>query len=262
MPGLPQLPQPWSLKRPLLVAGGLTAVILLTQLLQLEPALTRMRSIAAGQGVSGMVGFGVAYTIAALLFVPGAALTLMAGGLFGVGWGAVVVVLATSAADATSFLIGRYLARGAVKRLTIRYPRFGAVDQAITAGGWRVVALLRLSPTIPYSASNYLYGLTGIPFIPYLLSSGVFTLPWHVRLPLSGVRRRGNSRRTWAESLRVDATWERAGCQAPSCGVRDGARPKSTHADRAALGARPCAGYHPHVRPWFCSSSHVARGAK
>ena len=177
MSDLPQLPRPWSLTRALLVAGGLAAVILLTQLLQLEPALTRMRSIAAGQGVSGMVGFGAAYTIAALLFVPGAALTLVAGGLFGVGWGVVVVAVATSAADATSFLIGRYLARGAVERLTMRHPRFGAVDQAITAGGWRVVALLRLSPTIPYSASNYLYGLTGIPFIPYLLASGVFTLP-------------------------------------------------------------------------------------
>ena len=78
MPDLPQLPRPWSLKRALLVAGGLAALILLTQLLQLDSALTRIRSIAAGQGVSGMVGFGAAYTIATLLFIPGAALTLVA----------------------------------------------------------------------------------------------------------------------------------------------------------------------------------------
>ena len=150
-----------------------------------------------------MVGFGAAYTIAALLFIPGAALTLVAGGLFGVGWGVVIVALATSAADATSFLIGRYLARDTVERLTMRYPRFGAVDQAITAGGWRVVALLRLSPTIPYSASNYLYGLTGIPFIPYLLASGVFTLPGtfiYVYLGYVGVEtlwERGRSPAEW-----------------------------------------------------------------
>ena len=85
----------------------------------------------------------------------------------------------------------------------MRYPRFGAVDQAITAGGCRVVALLRLSPTIPYSASNYLYGLTGIPFIPDLLASGVFTLPGtfiYVYLGYVGVEtlgERGQSPAEW-----------------------------------------------------------------
>lgn len=149
-----------------------------------------------------MIGFGAAYTVAALLFVPGAALTLLAGGLFGLGWGIVIVAVATSAADATSFLVGRYLARGAVERLTRRYPRFGAVDQAIAQGGWRVVALLRLSPTIPYSASNYLYGLTSIPFLPYLLTSGVFTLPGtfvYVYLGYVGAETIGGRGRTPAE---------------------------------------------------------------
>ena len=80
-------------------------------------------------------------------------------------------------ADAAAFLIGRHLARDAVAGLANRYRRFGALDGAITEGGWRVVALLRLSPTIPYSASNYLYGLTGIGFWPYWITSGAFTLP-------------------------------------------------------------------------------------
>ena len=167
----------WFLRRALLVACGVSAIILLTRTPHLEPALSQMRAIAAAQGPTGMLGFGAAYVVAALLFVPGAALTTLAGGLFGVAWGMVIVAIATSAADATSFLIGRYVARDLVKRLTSQYPRFGAIDLAITQGGWRIVALLRLSPTIPYSASNYLYGLTGIPFLPYLLASGAFTLP-------------------------------------------------------------------------------------
>ena len=49
--------------------------------------------------------------------------------------------------------------------------------QALADGGWRIVALLRLNPEIPYSASNYLFGASGVTFLPYLLASGLFTLP-------------------------------------------------------------------------------------
>ena len=142
----------------------------------------------------------------------------------------------------------------------MRHPRFGAVDQAITAGGWRVVPLLRLSPTIPYSASNYLYGLTGIPFIPYLLASGRVHAAGHVRLRLSGVRGvetvggRGRSPVEWT-LLGIGwppRSWRR---------IRDGARPKNARADRTTL-VHEVPAYHPHVRSWFSLSSHAARGAK
>ena len=104
-------------------------------------------------------------------------LTVLAGGIFGLFWGTVIVSIASSVADGIAFLIGRYYARGAVKRLARRYRRFGILDAAITEAGWPVVALLRLSPTVPYSASNYLYGLTGIPFFAYWITTWAFTLP-------------------------------------------------------------------------------------
>jgi uncharacterized membrane protein YdjX (TVP38/TMEM64 family) len=136
-----------------------------------------LRDWTEAQGTFGLVWFGAAYAAAALLFVPGAALTLVAGAMFGLGRGMLVVSIASSVADGTAFLIGRYVARDAVARLARRYRRFAALDAAITEGGWRVVALLRLSPTVPYSASNYLYGLTGIPFVPYWITTWAFTLP-------------------------------------------------------------------------------------
>jgi uncharacterized membrane protein YdjX (TVP38/TMEM64 family) len=40
------------------------------------------------------------------------------------------------------------------------HEKFEAIDRAIAEKGWKVVALLRLSPVIPFSLSNYLYGLT------------------------------------------------------------------------------------------------------
>jgi hypothetical protein len=58
-----------------------------------------------------------------------------------------------------------------------RHPRFRAVDLAISEGGWKVVAMLRLTPVVPFSISNYLFGLTAIRFVPYLLASWLFMLP-------------------------------------------------------------------------------------
>ena len=161
-----------------------------------------LRAWVEAPGALGMVGFGAVYVVAALLFIPGAVLTLLAGGLFGLGWGVALVAIATSVADAAAFLIGRYLARNAVARLAARYRRFGAIDAAISQGGWRVVALLRLSPTVPYSASNYLYGLTGIGFWPYWIASGTFTLPGifaYVYLGYVGAETVGGQHRTALE---------------------------------------------------------------
>ena len=59
-------------------------------------------------------------------------------------------------------------------------PKVAAVDQAIGAGGWKIVALLRLFPPIPSSLQNYLYGLTPIRFWPYLLTSWLAMLPGNV----------------------------------------------------------------------------------
>ena len=40
-----------------------------------------------------------------------------------------------------------------------------------------MVGLLRLSPLIPFNLSNYLYGLTAIAFIPYVLATLIGMLP-------------------------------------------------------------------------------------
>ena len=157
--------------------GLAVAALVIARTVPLDAVVETLRAWVEAGGPIGMVGFGAAYVVLALLFVPGAALTMVAGAVLGVGWGIVVVAIATSVADAAAFLLGRYVARGAALRLMERYPRFRIVDRTISRGGWRIVALIRLNPTIPYSASNYLFGVTGVSFLPFLISSGIFTLP-------------------------------------------------------------------------------------
>ena len=160
-----------------LVVAGAAGAVLLSGPTGVDKAVSALRGWADARGAVGMVGFGAAYVVLALLFVPGAALTMVAGAAYGIGRGLVVVAVATTVADAAAFLIGRHVARAAVLRLMDRHPRFRMADRAISRGGWRIVALVRLNPTLPYSASNYLFGVTGVPFLTFLASSAVFTLP-------------------------------------------------------------------------------------
>ena len=157
--------------------AGLALTGLLAGPVRVDEAVSIVRGWADARGAAGMIGFGAAYVALALLLVPGAALTAVAGAVFGIGWGLVVVAVATTVADAAAFLLSRYVARDAVLRLLDRHPRFRIVDRTISRGGWRIVALVRLNPTLPYSASNYLFGITGVPFATFLASSAIFTLP-------------------------------------------------------------------------------------
>jgi len=166
------LPLRWGL---LVVA--VAALLVLMHLLPVAAWVVGLRDWAKSLGSLGLVSFGAIFFVAALVFVPGSALTFVAGTAYGPWWGTAVSSIASTAAAAASFWIARFLARARVEQLARRRPHFRALDRAIDNGGWRVVALLRLSPVFPYSVCNYLYGLTSARFWPYLLASWIAMLP-------------------------------------------------------------------------------------
>lgn len=153
-------------------------------------------------GLWGAVLYGGVYLLAALLFVPGSILTIAAGALFGVLRGTVVVVLAANTAAAVAFLVARHLARARVERMARKSSKFKAIDSAVAEKGWQVVALMRLSPVIPFSLSNYLYGLTAVRFLPYVVASAAGMLPGtvlYVSLGAAGGAAAGGEGRSPAE---------------------------------------------------------------
>ena len=120
-----------------------------------------------GLGIWGVLAFAVIYVLGALLLAPGAVMTIVGGVAFG-AWAVPLVVVCATSAAALAFLIARYLARDRVARLLENYPRFKAVDRAVDEEGWKVVALLRLSPLIPFGLQNYAFGLTSVAFSGYV----------------------------------------------------------------------------------------------
>ncbi|KAL3912485.1 MAG: hypothetical protein SGARI_001131 [Bacillariaceae sp.] len=119
------------------------------------------------------------YFVATVLFVPGTILTLGAGFVFsasfgslGVGilLGVIAVFLGASAGATVSFLLGRYLLRDGVLKLSKKYKVFEALDRAMAEKGLRIMILLRLSPIIPFNVLNYVSGVTAISFWRYVLA--------------------------------------------------------------------------------------------
>lgn len=161
----------------IVIVAVVLALIAVARLLPVREWIQSLQDWVKGMGAAGMVIYGVIYVLAVVLFVPGIVLTLGAGFLFGLGWGIVVVSAASTTAAALAFLIARYLARDSIEKIARKNPRFAAIDRAIGKEGWKVVALLRLSPLVPFSLSNYLYGLTSVKFVAYVATSWAAMLP-------------------------------------------------------------------------------------
>lgn len=128
-------------------------------------------------GPVGPVIFILMYIVACVLFIPGSALTLGAGAIFGVVKGSIFVSVGSTLGATSAFLVGRYVARDWVARKISKNAKFAAIDQAVGNEGWKIVGLTRLSPVFPFSLLNYAYGLTKVSLRDYVLASWIGMIP-------------------------------------------------------------------------------------
>ncbi|HMB06801.1 MAG TPA: TVP38/TMEM64 family protein, partial [Isosphaeraceae bacterium] len=153
------------------------SLLLIARQVPLDVAIRALEDWVGRLGAWGPVVFGLIYALVAVAPVPVWPLTVTAGAIFGPAFGAVTASLALTAGAALAFLMVRYAARDAVASRLRRHPKFEAIDRAIGQDGWKIVAVIRLSPVLPFAAQNYLYGVTRIRFWPYVLASWVAMLP-------------------------------------------------------------------------------------
>jgi uncharacterized membrane protein YdjX (TVP38/TMEM64 family) len=146
-------------------------------LLPIGPLVTKLDVLLDRLGPFAMIVFGALYVVDALVLGPAWLLALVAGLAFGLGKGALLVWASATVAAAAGFLIARYFARHRIEKLVQKNEKYHAVDRAIAKHGWKVVLLLRISPLLPYTISNYIYGLTAVDFVHYLIASAVGIVP-------------------------------------------------------------------------------------
>lgn len=130
-----------------------------------------------GLGYFGPVVFILLYVVATVFLIPGSALTLVAGAIFGLWLGAATVIVGANLGALTSFLLAKTKLRDNVREWAKGNPKFAALDRAIGQNGFKMVLLTRLSPAFPFTLLNYFLGLTSVPVGAYVLANFLGMLP-------------------------------------------------------------------------------------
>ena len=128
-------------------------------------------------GAVGPVVVALGYVLCTVLFIPGSAITIGSGTLFGLKTGFLVVLVGANLGALCSFLLARTFLREKVARWANGNPKFRSLDQAIGKQGFKMVLLTRLSPVFPFVLLNYFLGLTAVRTRAYVLANLIGMLP-------------------------------------------------------------------------------------
>jgi uncharacterized membrane protein YdjX (TVP38/TMEM64 family) len=165
----------------LVLIGAIAAYFVfdLGQYLSLENFKASQADIVAAKDANPalyIAGFFLLYVAVTGLSIPGAAImSLVAGALFGVVLGTLIVSFASTMGATLAFLSSRYLLRDWVQG------KFGerlrAVDDGLEKDGAFYLFTLRLIPVFPFFVINLLMGLTRIKTGTFFWVSQIGMLP-------------------------------------------------------------------------------------
>ena len=166
-----------TIGRLIILAAIVIGLFIAMKLLPVQQWLRSFNDWVGQMGVAGILIFIGVYALATELLAPGSVLTIGAGFAFGLWKGFLAVSAGSTLGAALAFLVTRFIARERVAAIAQRNEKFREIDSAIGKQGAKLIFLLRLSPVIPFNLSNYLYGLTGVKFWPYVLASWIGMIP-------------------------------------------------------------------------------------
>jgi len=163
--------------RPVLLVAVIVALLVLARVFGLGDKLGDLRDWIRSLGAWGPLVFMLLYIAATVAAIPGSAMTVAGGALFGSFWGVILTLNAATIGASLAFLISRYFAREAMVRWLGHKEKFQRLDRLTEEHGAIIVALTRLVPLFPFNLLNYGFGLTRVPFWTYVFWSWLCMLP-------------------------------------------------------------------------------------
>jgi uncharacterized membrane protein YdjX (TVP38/TMEM64 family) len=115
-------------------------------------------------------GAVLAAVVCGLFCFPLTVVAIAAGALFGPREGLLVAGATVVLSGLVNFVVARHLWRSRIESRLRRYPRVARLDAALAQGGGRVLALLRLSPVVPWAPVSYAAGLSCMRLRTYALT--------------------------------------------------------------------------------------------
>jgi uncharacterized membrane protein YdjX (TVP38/TMEM64 family) len=113
--------------------------------------------------------------LAGASLVPTHATSLVAGLLFGAAWGSIIALGSVAAAALVAFGLVRKVVGVRLVEALARRPRAAAVHQELLLRSGRraaaLIALVRLSPVMPFAATNLVMSAAGVTWRVFLLGS-------------------------------------------------------------------------------------------
>ncbi len=128
-------------------------------------------------GIVAPVVFVLVYIVATIFMIPGSALTLIAGAIFGLWFGIAYVVIGSNLGALVAYLLAKTRLREKFMKMTEGNSKFAALDKAIGENGFKMVLLTRLSPAFPFTLLNYFLGLTSVKTGAYMAANLLGMLP-------------------------------------------------------------------------------------
>lgn len=148
--------------------------------------LGKLRTWIDSLGALAPFAYIVIYAIATVAAVPGSAMTLIAGSIFGSVEGVIVVSAASTLGASLAFLASRYFMRRSISEWLSDNKKFHKLDQLTEEHGNMIVAFTRLVPLFPFNLLNYGFGLTKVPFRSYVIWSWLCMLPGTILYVVGG----------------------------------------------------------------------------
>jgi uncharacterized membrane protein YdjX (TVP38/TMEM64 family) len=145
-------------------------------LLPLREWMDGLQSWLQGLGAWGVVIMVLILVFTTFLPAPDWPLPIAAGYVYGV-WALPLVYVSIVFASTVAFLAARHLFGGRIRAFLDRRPKYRAFDKVVGEEGWTVVALVRLSPVMPFNLQNYAFAVTAVPFWPYFLGTAAGLVP-------------------------------------------------------------------------------------
>ncbi len=129
-----------------------------------------------GEAVA-LLQYVLGYCFGALLLLPKALLSGLAGYAYGPVKGLCVALPSATLGASVSFGLGALLAKTPLGRTLRATPRFQIINTVLRSDGLRIATLLRLAPVMPQPLLSLLLGATALPLKHLVLSMLVGLLP-------------------------------------------------------------------------------------
>ncbi len=163
--------------KPILLLVAVVVIIIISAKLGVGERLGALQDWIRSLGVLGPLVFTVVYAVATVAALPGSALSILAGAIFGPVLGVITVIFAATLGASLAFLVSRYFARSSIEKWLEGNEKFRKLDELTARHGDIMVAITRLVPIFPFNLLNYGFGLTKVGFRTYVVWSFVCMLP-------------------------------------------------------------------------------------